>query len=70
MTASERRAAGEAEFCSCSGCVANAPDDLFRALCKSPLVSSRWYSIPSENGAIALLRALVVQALLTGWGEP
>ena len=65
MTASKRRAAGEREFCSCSVCDYSAHVDL-RAL------ATLSFQLPrvDREGVAAPLRAIVAQALLTGWGEP
>ena len=70
MTASERRAAGEAEFCACPACVGYAVSELRRSLRPIEFAPFGWYNARSRDAAVAMLRALVVQALFTGWGEP
>jgi hypothetical protein len=60
MTAEQRRAAGEAEFCDCIGCVFNARKDTWGAVNKRPD-----YLSPECAAKVgALLRALVLQSLL------
>ncbi len=64
----ERRAAGEAEFCDCGVCVTNAQHELRTA----DRIETRWVG-PFEGARMgALLRALVLQALLDPgtWWQP
>lgn len=60
MTAEQRRAAGEAEFCDCDGCVRNVASYL---LDEDPGPWGR--ALISTS-----LRATVFWTLLFGWGEP
>lgn len=57
LTASQRRAAGEREFCDCLNCVINARGELTST-------ASSYFGMCERDGIGALLRALVIQTLL------